>query len=127
MVHPSDGEDWTRFDEIHREKALEARNVRVTLATDGFNPYGMAAALYTCWPMFVIPLNLPPVVLFQRQNIFLSLIIPEHPGNNMSVYMEPLKRMLLRQFLVQSWTFLIRQRIMLRLEWIKRGYAIDQS
>ena len=25
------------------------------------------------------------------------------------------------------WTFLIRQRIMLRLEWIRRGYAIDQS
>ena len=41
MVHPSDGEAWTRFDEIHREKALEARNVRVVLATDGFTPYGM--------------------------------------------------------------------------------------
>ena len=59
-MHPSDGEAWTRFDMIHREKALEARNVRVALATDGFNPYGMAAASYTCWPMFVIPLNLPP-------------------------------------------------------------------
>ena len=46
MVHPSDGEAWTRFDEIHPEKALEARNVRVALATDGFNPYGMVAALY---------------------------------------------------------------------------------
>ena len=75
---------------IHHEKALEARNVRVALAPDGFNPYGMAAALYTCWPMFIVPLNLPSGVLFQRQNIFLSLIIPEHPGNNLSVYMEPL-------------------------------------
>ncbi|RLN07093.1 transposon protein, putative, CACTA, En/Spm sub-class [Panicum miliaceum] len=28
---------------------------------------------------------------------------------------------------VQSWTFLIRQRTTLRLEWIKLGYAIDQS
>ena len=41
LVHPSDGEARTRFDMIHREKALEARNVRVALATDGFNPYGM--------------------------------------------------------------------------------------
>ena len=89
MVHPSDGEAWTRFDEIHREKALEARNVRVVLATDGFNPYGMAAAPYTCGPMFVIPLNLPPGVCFQRQNVFLSLIIPRHLGNNMGVFMEP--------------------------------------
>ena len=36
------------------------------------------------------PSQSPPGVLFQRQNIFLSLIIPEHLGNNMSVYMEPL-------------------------------------
>jgi hypothetical protein len=60
MVHPSDGEAWTHFDGIHREKAAEARNVRVALATDGFNPYGLLAAPYTCWPVFVVPLNLPP-------------------------------------------------------------------
>jgi hypothetical protein len=60
MVHPSDGEAWTHFDRIYHEKAREARNVRVALATDGFNPYGMLAAPYTCWPIFVIPLNLPP-------------------------------------------------------------------
>jgi hypothetical protein len=44
MVHASDGEAWTHFDAIHHEKAKEARNVRVALATDGFNPYGMTAA-----------------------------------------------------------------------------------
>ena len=60
MVHASDGEAWTHFDAIHHEKAKEARNVRVALATDGFNPYGMTAAPYTCWPVFVIPINLPP-------------------------------------------------------------------
>ena len=59
LVHPSDAESWTHFDGIHRVKADEARNVRVALATDGFNPYGMSAAPYTCWPVFVIPLNLP--------------------------------------------------------------------
>ena len=40
MVHASDGEAWTHFDGIHHEKAKEARNVRVVLATDGFNPFG---------------------------------------------------------------------------------------
>ena len=59
MVHPSDGESWTHFDEIHREKAEEARNVRVALATNGFNPYGMMAASYSCWLVFIIPLNPP--------------------------------------------------------------------
>jgi hypothetical protein len=90
MVHASDDEAWKHFDAIRREKAEEARIVRVALATDGFNPYGMSATPYTCWPVFVIPINLPPGVCFQRQNIFVSLIIPGHPGNKMGVYMEPL-------------------------------------
>jgi hypothetical protein len=63
MVHASDGEAWKHFDAIHCEKAEEAHNVRVALATDGFNPYGMSAAPYTCWPMFVIPINLPLALL----------------------------------------------------------------
>ena len=60
MVHPSDADAWKYFNSWHPLKAEEARNVRVALATDGFNPYGMMAAPYTCWPVFVIPLNLPP-------------------------------------------------------------------
>jgi hypothetical protein len=64
MVYLSDGEAQTRFDEKHPEKADEARNVCVALATDGFNPYRMIATSYTCWPMFVIPLSLPPVSPF---------------------------------------------------------------
>ena len=105
MVHASDGEAWKHFDDIHREKAEEARNVRVALATDGFNPYGMSAAPYTCWPVFVIPINLPPGVCFQRQNIFVSLIIPGHPGNKMGVYMEPLIDELVRAWEEGVWTY----------------------
>ena len=60
MVHPFDAKAWTYFNDKHPNKAAEARNVRVALATDGFNPYGQLSAPYTCWPVFVIPLNLPP-------------------------------------------------------------------
>jgi hypothetical protein len=55
MVHPADGEAWAHFDRIHRHKAREARNVCVVLATNSFNPYGLLAAPYTCWLVFVIP------------------------------------------------------------------------
>jgi hypothetical protein len=41
MVHVSDGEAWKHFDVIHREKAEEARNIRVALSIYGFNPYGI--------------------------------------------------------------------------------------
>ena len=44
MVHPTDAEAWKYFDGRHSEKAGESHNVRVVLAIDGFNPYGMAAA-----------------------------------------------------------------------------------
>ena len=44
MVHPSEGEAWICFNDKHHDKVDEARNVRVALATDGFNPYGMMAA-----------------------------------------------------------------------------------
>jgi hypothetical protein len=59
MVHPSDGEAWKKFDRIHHDKAKEARNVRVALAIDGFNPYGMMAAPYTCWPPQSLPRHPP--------------------------------------------------------------------
>jgi hypothetical protein len=92
MVHPSDAESWTYFNDKHRDKAAEAHNVRVALATDEFNPYGMIAAPYTSWHVFVNPLNFSLGISFQQHNVFLSLIIPGHPGSNMGVFMEPVCR-----------------------------------
>jgi hypothetical protein len=60
IVNPADGEAWKSFNRNHRDKDEEAHNVRVALATNGFNPYGMMLAPYTCWPVFAIPVNLPP-------------------------------------------------------------------
>ncbi|KAK1698701.1 hypothetical protein QYE76_015398, partial [Lolium multiflorum] len=39
MGHPSDGKAWQNFDAKHPDKANDARNVRIAIATDGFNPY----------------------------------------------------------------------------------------
>ena len=65
LVHLFDSEAWTHFDGIHHDKAKERRNVRVALVTDGLNPYGLMATSYTCWPMFVIPLNLSQAYAFK--------------------------------------------------------------
>jgi hypothetical protein len=92
MGHPSDGKAWKNFDEKYPDKAADARNIRIAIATDGFNSYGMSTTNYSCWPMFVIPLNLPPGVLMTRKTMFLLLIIPrpDYPGKNLSVYMQPI-------------------------------------
>ena len=47
MGHPSDGTAWKNFDKSHAVWAAAARNVRIAIATDGFNPYGMSAANYS--------------------------------------------------------------------------------
>jgi hypothetical protein len=64
----------------------------------------MSTAHYTCWPVFVIPLNLPPGVAFQQDTIFMSLIIPGHPGSNMGVFMEPLWDELISAWEEGVWT-----------------------
>ena len=60
MIHPSDGDAWKNFVAKYPLKAGDPRSVAVAISTDGFNPYGMSAATYSCWPVFVIPQNLPP-------------------------------------------------------------------
>ena len=92
MVHPCDGEAWQQFDEDFPEFARDRRNVRLAVATDGFTPFGRDAAPYSCWPVFVTPLNLPPGTLLRPEYIFLALVVPgpKHPGKNLNILMQPL-------------------------------------
>uniref|UniRef100_A0A0A8XRK8 Uncharacterized protein n=1 Tax=Arundo donax TaxID=35708 RepID=A0A0A8XRK8_ARUDO len=62
MEHPCDAEAWQQFDVDFPDFAQEPRNVRLGFATDGFTPYNIRAASYSCWPVFVIPYNLLPGV-----------------------------------------------------------------
>jgi hypothetical protein len=50
------------------------------------------AAPYSCWPVFVTPLNLPPRTLLRPEYIFLALVVsgPKHPGKNLNILMQPL-------------------------------------
>jgi len=65
----------------------------------------MTAAPCTCWPVFVIPLNLPSSTAFQRHNVILMLIIPRHPGKNMSVFMEPVIDEWIKAWNEGIWTY----------------------
>ncbi|XP_019232529.1 PREDICTED: uncharacterized protein LOC109213219 [Nicotiana attenuata] len=57
--HPRDGEAWKRFDTTFPEFASDPRNVRLGLASDGFNPFGMMSTNYSIWPVILVPYNLP--------------------------------------------------------------------
>ncbi|XP_060171510.1 uncharacterized protein LOC132602749 [Lycium barbarum] len=90
--HPRDGEAWKTFDLTHSEFASDPRNVRLGLASDGFNPFGTMSSTYSIWPVFLIPYNLPPWICMKHTSFILSMIIPgkQMPGNNIDVYLQPL-------------------------------------
>ena len=72
--HPSEAEAWKDFDREFPEFAKDARNVRLVIATDGFNPFKFGGSQYSCWPVFVSPLNLPPALCMSEENIFLTFL-----------------------------------------------------
>uniref|UniRef100_M1CWK3 TNP2, partial n=1 Tax=Solanum tuberosum TaxID=4113 RepID=M1CWK3_SOLTU len=92
MRHPRDGEAWKTFDRIHSGFSSDPRNIRLGLASDGFNPFGTMSSTYSTWPVFLIPYNLPPWMCMKHTSFILSMIIPgkQTPGNNRDVYFQPL-------------------------------------
>ncbi|CAA7052795.1 unnamed protein product [Microthlaspi erraticum] len=92
MRHPRDGLAWKSFDQRFPGFASEPRNVRLGLATDGFNPYGSMSTKYSIWPVLLFPYNLPPWMAMKQSSMILSMIIPgkQMPGNDIDIYLQPL-------------------------------------
>ena len=60
LRHPTDGEEWKNYDIKYLEFSSEPRNVRLGLASDGFNPFGNMSNAYSMWLVIFVPYNLPP-------------------------------------------------------------------
>lgn len=92
LRHPADSLTWKRFDDQYTFFSSDPRNVRLGLASDGFNPFGMMSTSYSMWPVVLIPYNLPPWLCMKQPNFILSLLIsgPKGPGNDIDVYLQPL-------------------------------------
>ncbi|XP_027922753.1 uncharacterized protein LOC114180648 [Vigna unguiculata] len=92
LRHPSDSEAWKNFDLMNPQFASDPRNVRLGLATDGFNPFGDLSTCHSTWPIVLIPYNLPPWMCMKQSSFILSMIIPgkRAPGNDIDVYLRPL-------------------------------------
>ncbi|KAL3838963.1 hypothetical protein ACJIZ3_023554 [Penstemon smallii] len=92
MRHPADSPAWKTFDFEHPGFSKDPRNVRLGLATDGFNPFKNMNTTYSSWPVILMPYNLPPELCMKQPFFMLSLLIPgpTEPGNNMDIYLQPL-------------------------------------
>ncbi|KAI9196721.1 hypothetical protein LWI28_026426 [Acer negundo] len=68
------------------------RNVKLGLASDGFNPFGTISISHSTWPVVLMIYNLPPWMCMKQLNFIMSLLIlrPSAPGNDIDVYLQPL-------------------------------------
>nr|XP_033514148.1 uncharacterized protein LOC104104520 [Nicotiana tomentosiformis] len=92
MRHPADSMAWKKFDELHHPFVAEPPNVRLGLASDGFQPFGSSRTPYSIWHVVLILYNLPPWLYMKQENFILSMLIPgpESPGDEIDVYLHPL-------------------------------------
>ena len=121
MLHPCHGEAWKQFDVEFPNFADDARNVRLGFATDGFTPYSVTAASYSCWPVFWVPYNLPPGVCMRQEYIFLAMVIPgpEHLGKNLGVLLQPMVDELLELWDgVNTWDAFLKQNFRMRASYL---------
>ncbi|XP_060208827.1 uncharacterized protein LOC132636136 isoform X2 [Lycium barbarum] len=73
LRHPRDAEAWKKFDFTFPEFSQDPRNVRLALASDGFNPFGHMSANHSIWPVVLIPYNTPPWELWDGVQTFDAL------------------------------------------------------
>ncbi|CAL5322070.1 unnamed protein product [Camellia sinensis] len=92
LRHPADSEAWKDFDKKHESFAKDPRNVRLGLASDGFNPFGNMSNSYSIWPVFLVPYNLPPWKCMKDPFFMMPLLIPGRraPGFDFDVFLRPL-------------------------------------
>ncbi|XP_042400964.1 uncharacterized protein LOC121990995 [Zingiber officinale] len=92
MRHLVDSIAWDTINHKWPAFASDPRNLRLGLATDGFNPFGDLSSRYSCWPVILVNYNLPPLMCMAKENLMLTLLIPgpKQPGNDIDVYLEPL-------------------------------------
>ena len=76
LRHPADSEVWKMTNSLHPHIASDSRNMRFGLATYGFNPFGKCNSTHSCWPVVLVPYNLPPWLCMKASSLMLTLIIP---------------------------------------------------
>ena len=92
LRHPTYSKAWKIFDEIHKSFSSEKRNVRLGLASDGFNPYVNMSTSHNTWLVVLVLYNLPPWMCMKQSYFMLALLIPgpKGLGIKIDIYLQPL-------------------------------------
>lgn len=92
MRHLSDSPSWKHLYALYVDFESEIHNIRLGLASDGFNSFGNMSISYSTWPIVISVYNLPPWMCMKQPNLFMSFLIPDSSaqGNDIYVYLRPL-------------------------------------
>jgi hypothetical protein len=92
ISHPADSDACQTLDRFDPKFARDPRSVYLGLSTDGFQSHSNDSHSYSCWPVFVMPYNLPPDKCLKEGFIFLALVIPSprEPKKQMNIFLQPL-------------------------------------
>jgi len=71
--------------------AVEPKNLRLGISTDGMNPFSMQNTNHSTRPVLLVNYKTPRTMCMKAENIMLTLLIPgpPAPGNNIDIYLEP--------------------------------------
>ena len=80
---------WKDVDAKYPYFTSDPRNIRLDLATDGFNPFSNMSISYSMWPVMLVVYNVSPWKCMKEPFIFMSLLIPDSkaPDNEIDVYL----------------------------------------
>jgi hypothetical protein len=69
-----------------------AADVHLDLSTYGFHPHSTDSSPYFCWPVFVMPYNLPPDKYLKQGFIFHAIVVPgpKESKKQMNIFLRPL-------------------------------------
>jgi len=93
VCHVPDSKAWQHIDKTWPNFAIEPRNVRLGLATDGVNLFGEKNNAWSTWPVLLLNYNLPPWLVTKKFFMIVFLIIPGPESvrsSNFDVYISPL-------------------------------------
>ena len=79
-MHPADGEACKQLDQTFPEFVADPWNVRLGLATYGFNMFGVLNKHHSTWPIFIFPYNLPPWKCMKKEYTMMTFLITEDTG-----------------------------------------------
>ena len=72
---PLDCKAWKHIEEQWPEFANEPRHLRLGLATDGVNPYGLRLTNWSTWTVVLVNYNIPPWLCIKKGHLLLSCIV----------------------------------------------------